>query len=568
MTKTGKVNKLNQHLPTAFLEIHPRDAKLRGLKEGDLAEITSARGNVRVKTKITTDIRRGVVFLPMHWGRVLNNDLSRANNITSTLLDPKSKEPDLKFAAVEVKKYKKEKQKICVIGAGAGAFGFVKSYRELNNDDEIVIFSKENFPFYNRVMLPDYVSGTQEWSQLVKLKDEDESSLNITLKKGVFIEKIDKENKIILDSNGESHSYDVLLVGTGSRAAIPPGAPSMPGIFTMRSRYDADNFKNFVNKESKVVIVGGGLLGLEMAASLHELDIDVTVIQRISRLMDRQLDMIGSQLLHEEFVDKGIEIHYNDEIQHFIGKEKLEGVRLKTGKYIQCDALIFAIGTVPNTELLREAGLECKRGVVVNEYLQTSDPSIYALGEVAEFKGFIFGITAAAEQQAAVFARHLHGDPSAVYNGSLLMNILKMEGVNICSLGMVDAPQDPDYEEVIFIDKSKRYYKKCIIHNDKLVGAILIGDKSEFVEFKDLIENKIELSEKRKELLRSGKKGEAVIGKLVCSCNNVGEGNIVAQIRKGCDDFKDLCKLTGAGMGCGSCKTEVKDILEKQLVVV
>jgi ferredoxin-nitrate reductase len=100
------------------------------------------------------------------------------------------------------------------------------------------------------------------------------------------------------------------------------------------------------------------------------------------------------------------------------------------------------------------------------------------------------------------------------------------------------------------------------------VGAILIGDKSEFVEFKDLIENKIELSEKRKELLRAGKKGEAVIGKLVCSCNNVGEGNIISQIRKGCDDFKDLCKLTGAGMGCGSCKTEVKDILEKQLITI
>ena len=146
------------------------------------------------------------------------------------------------------------------------------------------------------------------------------------------------------------------------------------------------------------------------------------------------------------------------------------------------------------------------------------------------------------------------------------MNILKMEGVNICSLGMVDCPDDPDFEEVVFIDKSRRYYKKCIIHKDKLVGAILMGDKSEFAEFKELIQNKIELSDKRLGLLRSGKKGESVIGKLICSCNNVGEGNIEAKIKGGCGELKELCQVTGAGMGCGSCRSEVKAILERVLI--
>jgi ferredoxin-nitrate reductase len=143
------------------------------------------------------------------------------------------------------------------------------------------------------------------------------------------------------------------------------------------------------------------------------------------------------------------------------------------------------------------------------------------------------------------------------------MNIMKIQGVQLCSLGMIDAPtNNPEYEEIIFIDKAKRYYKKCIVHRDKLVGAILIGDKSEFLEFKDLIGNKIELSDKRMELLRSGKKADPVMGKLVCSCNNVGEGNLKNAIAGGCKDFTQLCSQTGAGTGCGSCRPEVKAILE------
>jgi ferredoxin-nitrate reductase len=132
-------------------------------------------------------------------------------------------------------------------------------------------------------------------------------------------------------------------------------------------------------------------------------------------------------------------------------------------------------------------------------------------------------------------------------------------------LGVIETPKnDPSFEEVTFIDKSKRYYKKCIIQNDRLVGAILIGDKSEFLEFKDLIFNRIELSDKRLELLRSGKKAEPIIGKLVCSCNGVGEGNIKKEIENGCSDFAEICQKTGAGTGCGSCRPEVRGILEKE----
>jgi ferredoxin-nitrate reductase len=567
MSKTGKVNKLNQHSPQAFLEIHPADAAALKLCEGDITVIGSRRGEVRVKAKLTTQIKKGVVFLPMHWGKILGNDLNRANNVTSSQVDPVSKEPDFKYCAVNVTKYKKPRQRIVVIGAGAGAYGFVKSYRALNQDDEITIFSKENFPFYNRVMLPDYISGEQQWEQLVKMKDEDEPAYHIRLLRGLSVEKIDRANKQVIDSRGAKTRYDILVIATGSRAAIPKNVPSLPGIFTMRSRADADNFKKHTPADGHVVIVGGGLLGLEMAASLREMGTKVTIVQRISRFLNRQLDDLGSQLLHEEMVDQGCDIYYDDEVQLYYGRTKLTGIGLKSGRKITCDSMILAIGTTPNLEIAKECGLECRRGVVVNERMQTSDPDIYAIGEIAEFEGTLYGITAAAEQQAEVVTGYLTGDIASYYKGSLFMNIIKIHGFDLCSIGLPECPDDKDYEEVVFIDKARRYYKKCIVHRDRLVGAILIGDKSEFLEFRNLIANKTELSEKRLQLLRSGSKAEPPLGKLVCSCNNVGSENIRKKIEGGCTNMKELCSVTGAGTGCGSCRPEVRRLLKEYILL-
>jgi ferredoxin-nitrate reductase len=565
MTKTGRVAKLNKHTPQPFVQVHPEDARNRGIEEGQLVTVSGRRGEVRVKAQITEDVRPGLCFLPMHWGKILGSNLGRANNLTNNLVDPKSKEPDFKFSAVQVAVYKKPFEKIIIIGAGSAGLGFINTYRTLNQEDEIHVFSKEIYPFYNRVMLPDYISGAQNWEQLVKLREDQFEENNIIVHKGVSIVHIDRKNKTIIDSNGLEHSYDKLILGMGSKAFMPKGVPNLPGIFNMRSRMDADALLPFLKQpDPHAVIVGGGILGLELAASFREMNIKVSVVQRSGRFMERQLDPLASELLYQELLNRDVEMYFNDEVATFTGSEKVEGLRLKSGRKINCQVVVLAIGTVPTIDLAKEAALDYKRGVVVNDYLQTSDKDIYAAGEIAEWNGQMWGITLAAEQQAEVIAKYLSGDISQPYTGSTSMNILKMEGLHLCSIGLTDVPaNDPAYEQIVFIDKSKRYYKKCIVHRDKLVGTILIGDKNEFLEFRDLIANGIELSEKRLQLLRASQKAEPLQGKLVCSCNNVGQGNLENAISGGCSDFQTLCQKTGAGTGCGSCRPEVRAILDK-----
>ncbi|MFA9189228.1 molybdopterin-dependent oxidoreductase [Flavobacterium magnesitis] len=575
MTKTGKVSRLLSHIPNPLLEINPIDAFKTGIKNGDVVVISSKNGDVRVKANVTDTIKEGVVFLPMHWGKQLENDLNRANNLTNTLVDPISKEPDFKYTAVAVKKYEKPFQKIAIVGAGAAAFRFIQNYRELNSTDEIVVFSNEANPFYNRVLLPEYVTNELSWESLLKIKSDDGlSKLNITLKSSVGIDNIDTTNKIIKDSHGETHTFDRLILATGSRPFVPENAQlHLPGRFTMRRKEDADKLKNYLDQtnlvpeDQHVVIVGGGLLGLELAAALKHKKVKITIIQRASRLMERQLDRISCKLLAEEVQLRDIQIYFDNEVSTVFESDnanELE-IALKSGRILTANAIVYAIGTIPNIEIAKESGIACGRGVKVNQYLQSSNPDIFAIGEIAEFNGRLFGITSAAEEQADVLANFFAGDISSYYKGSVLMNILKLEDINLCSIGEVSIPENDDsYEEIIFADLKKRYYKKCIVKDDLLVGAILMGDKNEFAEFKTMIESKIELSDKRNQLLRgSNAAAKPVVGKLVCSCSQVGSGNIEEAIKSGTTNFTELCKSTGAGLGCGSCKTEVKEILAK-----
>lgn len=572
-TRTGKVRKLNQHLPQPFLEIHPEDAQKRQIREGDTVVIRNDRGRVRVHAKVTATIKQGVVFLPMHWGKMLQKDFGRANNLTSGGCDPISKEPDFKFAAVEVARFQKPKQKVIIVGAGASSYRFITTYRELNREDELHVFSKEPHPFYNRVLLPEYVNNHLNWADLVKFKTPDAfDKLDVRLHSSNPIVAINREARTVTDRQGLTHDYDLLVLATGSRAFVPPDVPiHYPGIFTLRDRDNADNLKAYLPPKGEVLIVGGGLLGLELAAALSETDVQVSIVQLSSRLMERQLDPTASLLLREQVEQMGITIYTNDQVQLIEPHQPRNPVqvRLKSGKALSCHAVVYAVGARPNSELAKDAGLACGRGVKVNDYLQTSDPAIFALGEIAEHREKLMGITAAAEKQADTAARFINGDLLSQYHGSAPMNILKFSNLSLCSIGIpeIPHPRRNEYEEVIFMDKSKAYYKKCIIHQDRLVGAILMGDKDEFAEFKRLIETQTELGEQREKILRSGGERREVIGKVVCSCSNVGRGNLEQAIQNGANQLTSLCQATGAGLGCGSCKPEVQSILQEHTPV-
>ncbi|MFM9826778.1 molybdopterin-dependent oxidoreductase [Flavobacterium sp.] len=573
MTKTGKVSRLMTHIQSPLLEINPIDAYKSKIENGDIVVVTNKNGIVRVKAKVSDSIREGVVFLPMHWGKQLENDLIRTNNLTNTVVDPTSKEPDFKYTTVAIAKYIKPFEKIAVVGAGAAAFRFIQNYREINTTDEIIVFSNEENPFYNRVLLPEYVTAELSWEQLLKIKDEALKKLNITMKTMVSIDKINAKDNQIIDSDGETHTFDSLILATGSRPFIPENAQlHLPGRFTMRKKTDADKLKsyldntNLIPEEQHVVIVGGGLLGLELAAALKHKKVKITIIQRASRLMERQLDRVSSKLLAEEVQIRDIQIYFDNEVSTVFETENPNEIEiaLKSGRIIIANAIVYTIGTIPNIELAKESGIACGRGVKVNQYLQSSNPAVYAIGEIAEFNNQLFGITSAAEEQADILANFLAGDISSFYKGSVLMNILKLEDINLCSIGEIEIPDNDDsYEEIVFADLGKRYYKKCVVKNDLLIGAILMGDKNEFAEFKTLIESKIELADKRNTLLRGRSDAKPVLGKLVCSCSQVGKGNIEDCIKSGVTNFTELCKTTGAGLGCGSCKTEVKEILAK-----
>jgi len=569
MTKTGKVNKLRRHLSKSLLSIHPSDAKERGIAENDIVEINGRHGFARLPAHLTTEVRKGVVFVPMHWGKTVGEKESRTNNLTSSLFDPVSNEPDFKFTSVQVARYRKQKEKILIAGAGAAAYRFICTYRSLNSEDAITVISKERDIFYNRVLLPEYVNERKSWDHLVKFQPGELDELDIQVIAHNEIMSINRKERSVIDAHGQVHHYDKLILATGSRANIPKDAPlDIPSVFTMRTRDDADRLRACLSEGSHVLIIGGGLLGIELASSLQDIDVRVSIAQLGSRLMGRQLDHLAGEMLLDFIEEKGITVYMNDQVHHVKTDDDKLTVRFRSGKIISIDALVYAVGTQLNIEYAQSSGIESARGIIVDDHLRTADPSIFAIGEIAEHRGKTYGVTAAAEKQADSLARYLNGDSQSLYEGSTFTNILKLEGLDLCSIGLPEIPADgKGFEEILFIDRAKRYYKKCIIKDDRLVGAILIGDKAEFAEFRELIEDRIELSEKRMQLLRSGKRPEPMIGKLVCSCNQVGEGNLQQHIKNGCTTLNELCQRSGAGLGCGSCKPELQSLL-KQLAAV
>ena len=272
-------------------------------------------------------------------------------------------------------------------------------------------------------------------------------------------------------------------------------------------------------------------------------------------------------MLRDALIERGVRLMFNDRVASYSGTPRISGVRTEGGLILDCDLLLVAVGTVPNRELGTAAGLHTRRALVVNSHLQTSDPEIYALGEIAEHNGRLYGTTEHAQEQARVAARHATGDEWAAYADAPPYNVLKIPGTSVSTVGLT-APGDGDdpgdgFEEVTLLDRRMGYYKKCVVRHDRLVGAVLIGDNAEFAAFRRLIETGSELDEQREQLLRPAAAGlpGTPRGRLVCSCHGVGADDLSAAVAAGSATLAELCAATRAGTGCGTCRPEVAAFL-------
>ncbi len=571
MTKTARVQKLNAHVPTPACEIHPVDAAARGIVDGSMVQVTTPRGEVRVRAEVTPRIKTGCIFLPMHWGRLQGGPLGRINNTTNPTYDPISKEPDLKFSIAQVKAYVPPVQKIVIVGGGAATWGFLEHHLAAGLLDSVQIFGDEPLPFYDRVQLPHLVDGTKEWAQLVKGDHRswaERSSGRYVFHAGQAITAIDRKSKEVIDASGGRHLYDLLILATGSRAAkLYQGPMPKSGVHFLRKKNDAEAIRALAGSGRQAIVVGGGLLGLELADALVAIGTEVTILQRNDRLMGRQLDAKAGAYLAQALTERGVQIRFKAQVETLEGSTHLTGVRLTDGTLLSAQVIIFATGTAPNAELARQALITCSTGVVIDQHMRTSDPSICALGEVSDYQGSSAATTAAAERQAWHLVEHLRGNLHAPYKGALNSNILKVHGVQLATVGDTD-PTDPLTQSLIFEDADAGIYHKAVIKDDRLIGVILFGDTTGFSTYRDLVANRTELEDQRSTLLRGGGVASIVDGPLVCSCNRIGANTITAAIQAGCATLAQVCTKTSAGTSCGSCRSEVAQLLAAAAVPV
>jgi nitrite reductase (NADH) large subunit len=279
---------------------------------------------------------------------------------------------------------------------------------------------------------------------------------------------------------------------------LPIPGMDLPGAMSFRVMADVAAMSSGAQKGRPAVVIGGGLLGIEAAYGLAQAGVKVTLIHLMDRLMERQLDPLAASLLKEQIEMKGVEVLLQAETASIKGTEKVEAVMLKDGREIPADVVVCAIGVRPNADLAKAAGLDVNRGILVGDGLETSDPSIFALGECVEHRGVAYGLVEPAYEQARILARRLAGDAHAAYPGSVLATNLKVSGVCVFSAGDF-LGQDKD--TIIFKDEGRGVYKKLVVDEDHLTGAVLYGDTADGLWYLDLMRKKTEVSGMRRELI-------------------------------------------------------------------
>jgi nitrite reductase (NADH) large subunit len=389
---------------------------------------------------------------------------------------------------------------LVIVGNGMAALRLVDELAKVAlGRYAIAVIGDEPRLAYNRVLLSSVLAG-ETASHDIELRPADWwRDRGVTLKYGCVATEIDVGRRELKIKNEESVGFSRLVLATGStplRLNVP-GA-DLAGVHTFRDSRDVDLLLTLAAQKKRVVVVGGGLLGLEAAYGLAKAGAPVTLVHLMDRLMERQLDAPAADLLKSLVERKDIKVLLNADTAHIHGETRVEGVELADGRRIEADAVIFAAGIRPNIALAREAGIPVNRGVVVDDVMQTGTPDIFALGECAEHRGICYGLVEPAYEQARVLARHLAGDAVA-YGGSVVATNLKVSGVSVFSAG--DFMGADGSETILLNDARGGTYKKLVISDGRLIGAVLIGDVGDALWYLELIRGREPIAAIRKAMM-------------------------------------------------------------------
>jgi len=382
--------------------------------------------------------------------------------------------------------------RIIIVGNNVAGTTLAKALRDADANVEIDVLTEESTPYYPRPKLIDYLEGkVQEKDMLFyPLEWYDKNRLKLMLNSKV--ERIDPAAKKIL-VKGSWVSYDRLVLATGSRSFVPPfkGLPKN-SVFTLRTIEDAKRIKEAGAKSKHVIVIGGGLLGLESARGVCTSfpHLRVTILEYAEHLLMRQLDHEGADILQGWIEGTGANIVTKAETDEILGDGSVTGVKLKDGRVIDGDMVIISAGTRSNMELAKEAGIKINKGIVVDSSLRTSVPDIFAVGDVTEFNGQVWAMIPPALDQARVAAKKILGQPGPDYAGTIPSNTLKVSGFDLTSVGTVRSahePPTPGFEEIRAVTPDHKIYKKFVIQDGKMVGAILLGTKKEAPKVTNII---------------------------------------------------------------------------------
>ena len=459
-------------------------------------------------------------------------------------------------------------KKLVVVGNGMAGIACVEQILKYTPQFEITVFGDETHVNYNRIMLSSVLAGERTTDDIVLNPLEWYQQHDIRLRLGVRVVDVDAVHKTVTGDDGSITSYDMLLIATGSSAWLPPiEGLDKDGVLAFRTLDDTRELIRRAGPHTKAVVIGGGLLGLEAARGLQVQGCDVTVVHLMDTLMERQLDAVGGRYLTTKMEALGITVLLERSTRAILGNGAATGVEFSDGSRIEANVVVVAAGIRPNVDLGRRAGLQVNRGIVVNDYMETSNPDIFAVGECVEHNGICYGLVAPLFEQGKVVAATLTGNRGPVYTGTVQAAKLKIMGVDVFSAG--DWKETPEAEPVRYEDPALGIYKKVVVRDGRLAGVILVGDTGDSHRYMDLLRSGVHLNGQRRHLLfppPADDKGldaaEMADSAIVCGCVGVSKGAIIHAIHnRGVNTLSQLKQCTRASTGCGSCTSLCQDLL-------